>query len=403
MGATTVALRGALLAQGGGPMTELRVPLIICMADVQPEEVSWLWYPYIPRRKQTLLEGDPGSGKSWLALTIASLVSRGDPFPGDEPDTIRDPANVLYLSAEDGLADTVRKRLDAAGADVNHVHTVVGWQQGDTQGCISLGDLPPIEASMQALRPALMVVDPIQGYLGASVDMHRANEVRPVLAGLAALAEQYDCAIMTIRHLTKSAQDRAVYRGLGSIDFAAAARSILLAGQDPHNPRCRVMAHVKSSLAPLGASIGYELRENRFWWTGRSDVSAEDLLRPYPVDEERSAVEEAQDFPRELLADGKKPAKAVISEAKKAGISEAALKRARAGLVCSYKAYVVGGKRGDGAWVWTLVQGDQGGNDHTLAPDELLERPEKPPQIQDLTDNLIEAHVSFYNENGNHQ
>jgi RecA-family ATPase len=214
-------------------MTDARVPLIICMAYVEPEEVSWLWYPYIPLRKQTLLEGDPGAGKTWLALTIASLVSRGDPFPGDAPDTLRAPANVLYLSAEDGLADMLRKRLDAANADVKRVHVLVGWQQGETQACISLGDLMPIEETLKALRPALVVIDPIQAYLGASVDMHRANEVRPVLAGLAALAEEYDCAIMTIRQLTKSAQDRAVYRGLGSIDFAAAARSIVLAGQEP--------------------------------------------------------------------------------------------------------------------------------------------------------------------------
>jgi hypothetical protein len=108
-----------------------------------------------------------------------------------------------------------------------------------------------------------------------------------------------------------------------------------------------VIANVRSSLAPLGESIGYELREGRFWWTGRSDVSAEDLLRPYPVEEERNPVEEAQDFLRDILADGEKPAKEVLSEARKAGISEATLKRARTGLVRSYNAQVVGGKRGE--------------------------------------------------------
>jgi hypothetical protein len=373
------------------------------MGDVQPEEVSWLWDPYIPRRKQTLLEGDPGAGKTWLALTIASGVSRGDLFPGDAPDTQRAPDNVLYLSAEDGLGDTLRPRLDAAGADVSHVHALVGWQQGETQGCISLGDLPPLEEALKAVRPALVVVDPLQAYLGASVDMHRANEVRPVLSGLAALAEQYDCAILTIRHLTKSAQDRAVYRGLGSIDFAAAARSILLTGQDPQNPHRRVMAHVKSSLAPLGKSIGYELREGRFWWTGCFDVSAEDLLRPYPVDEERSAVEEAQNFLQDILAEGEKPAKEVLREARKAGISEATLKRARMGLVRSHKAHVVGGKRGEAPWMWTLIQGDQGGDDTSLASDKLLYRLEKSPQTQSFALDDKEAHMSAFNGNGNPQ
>ncbi len=384
-------------------MTDPRVPLVIRMADVRPEEVSWLWHPYIARRKQTLLEGDPGAGKTWLSLTIASLVSHGDPFPGDAPGIRREPADVLYLSAEDGLGDTLRPRLDAAGADVHRVHALVGWQQGETQGCIWLGDLPPFEDALKAVRPALVVVDPLQAYLGASVDMRRANEVRPVLAGLAALAEQYDCAILTIRHLTKSAQDRAVYRGLGSIDFAAAARSILLAGQDPQNPRRRVMAHVKSSLAPLGKSIGYELREGRFWWTGCSDVSAEDLLRPYPVDEERSAVEEAQNFLQDILAAGEKPAKEVRREAKKAGISEATLKRARVGLVRSHKAHVVGGKRGEAPWVWALIQGDQGGDDTSLASNELLYTLEKSPQIQSFALDDKEAHMSAFNANGNHQ
>jgi putative DNA primase/helicase len=260
-------------------MTAPRVPLVVCMDQVAAEEVLWLWHPYIPRRKQTLLEGDRGAGKTWLALTIASIISRGGPFPNDDgvPETPREPANVLYLSAEDGLGDTLRPRLDAAGADVARVHARVDWQQEERQGCISLGGLLPLEEAGKTLRPALVVVDPLQAYLGASVDMHRANEVRPILAGLATLAEQYDCAILTIRHLTKSAQDRAVYRGLGPIEFAAAARSILLAGQDPQNPQRCVMAHVKSSLAPIGGSIGYELREGRFWWTGMSDVSAEDL------------------------------------------------------------------------------------------------------------------------------
>jgi hypothetical protein len=377
---------------------------LICMDKVTPEEVSWLWDPYIPRRKHTLLEGDPGAGKTWLALIIASIVSRGDPFPHEDGvrKTRREPANVVYLSAEDGLADTLRPRLDAAGADVSRVHALVGWQQGEMQGYISLGDLRPIEDALETLKPALVVVDPLQAYLGASVDMHRANEVRPILAGLAALAEQYDCAILTIRHLTKSAQDRAVYRGLGSIDFAAAARSILLAGQDPQNPRRRVMAHVKSSLAPVGGSIGYELREGRFWWTGSSDVSAEDLLRPHAMEEERSAVEEAADFLREFLSDGEKPAKEVISEAKKSGISETTLKRARAGRVRSRKAQVVGGKRGEAPWVWSLKE-DQDTLEPSQRSNDLLYLSETAPINQQLPDTFKEGHMTFFNDNRNIQ
>jgi AAA domain len=381
-------------------MTEPRVPLVVRLADVAPEDVDWLWEPYIPRRKLTILEGDPGAGKTWLALTIAASVSRGDPFPNKEgvPLVRREPAPVLYLSAEDGLADTLRPRLDAAAADVTRVHALLGWQQGETQGCISLGDLLPIEQALKDLRPALMVIDPLQAYLGARVDMHRANEVRPLLSGLAALAEQYECAVLAIRHLSKAPQDRAVKQGLGSIDFAAAARSILLAGQDPRQPSRCVMAHTKSSLAPRGDSLGYELREGHFFWTGTSDVSAEDLLRPYPVDEERSAVEEAADFLCDFLAEGEKPAKEVVREAKKAGISEITLKRARKGRVHARKAQVAGEEKGKAPWVWSLKE------DHDpQRPDDPLYSSRKTLKNQELPGEIKEDHMTLFNGNGNNQ
>jgi hypothetical protein len=246
------------------------------------------------------------------------------------------------------------------------------------------------------------VFDTLQAFLGAAVDMHRANETRPILTGLAALAEAYDCAILVIRHLGKSAKDRAVYRGLGSIDFAAAARSILLVGHDPQQPRRRVMAHVKSSLAPHGGSLGYELREGRFWWTGPSAVSAEDLLRASPMDEERSATEEAIDFLRDILADGEKPAKDVIREAKRAGISEITLRRAKAGIVHPHKAHTVGGKRGEGPWVWTLLD-DQASSLPPQRNDDHVEHIEERQINQCVPTDFLDGHVSIMNNKGNHE
>jgi hypothetical protein len=351
------ALGTSRTADTGTSSPPLRTPTVITMADVTPEPVDWQWNPYIPKRKVTLLEGDPGQGKTWLALAIAAAATCGrTPWSGAPCP----PADVLYLSAEDGLADTLRPRLDAAGADVTRVHCLTGWtaQGADNEaplsGGVTLADVELLGQVIGDKHPVLVVIDPLQAYLGSRVDIHRANETRPILAGLAVLAEQYGCAMLLIRHLSKAPQDRAVYRGLGSIDFAAAARSILLAGQDPQAPNRRVLVHVKSSLAPLGPSLGYELREGQLLWTGVSDITAEAMLRPNQPEEERSAVEEAADFLRDFLADGEQPTTEVIRSAKRAGIQEKTLRRAKQGLVKARKSPATGQSYRDAPWVWFL-------------------------------------------------
>ncbi|MDI6871232.1 MAG: AAA family ATPase [Bacillota bacterium] len=333
-------------------------PLLVRLADVEPQAVSWLWEPYIPKGKPTILEGDPAVGKTWLALTLAAIVSRGDPFPGPDgvPRERRKPASVVYLSAEDGLADTLRPRLDAAGADVSRVWALTGQMAEGEEKSITLADLGVLEAALASVRPALVIVDPIQAYLGGGVDMHRANEVRPVLAGLATLAEKYGAAALLIRHLGKAPQDRAIYRGLGSIDFAAAARSILLAGKDPNDESRRVLAHVKSSLAPLGPSIAYTLGPDGFTWCGVSDVTAEALLVSPRSEEEKTAIEEAGDFLREALADGPRPTREIFAEARKLGVTEKTLYRAKARLGVEARKDGDLNKKGQRAWRWHLCE-----------------------------------------------
>lgn len=335
-------------------------PVLVRMADVEPQEVDWLWNPYIAKGKLTILEGDPAMGKTWLALTLAAIVSRGDPFPGPDgvPRDRREPANVVYLTAEDGLADTLRPRLDKAGADVRRVFALTGQTDGGEETGVTLSDLPVLESTLRFVRPALVVVDPLQAYLGAGVDLHRANEVRPVLAGLANLAEKHGAAVLLIRHLGKANQDRALYRGLGSIDISAAARSVLLAGKDPGDESQRVLAHTKSSLAPNGPSLAYKLGEDGFTWCGVSNVTPEALLAPPRSEEERSAVDEAADFLREALAEGPRPAKEVLREAEALGINEKSVRRAMgAGKVRIARRRIGGAQRGAGFWEWSLQDG----------------------------------------------
>ena len=331
--------------------------LITRLSDVEPQDVSWLWHPYIPLGKLTLLEGDPGLGKTFISLTLAAAITRGWPLLSQTgaPGNDLEPADVLYMSAEDGLADTLRPRLDAAGADVSRVHALTGWRLSDdagtVEGAVSLGDIPILEQALIQTKAKLIIIDPLQAYLGAKVDMHRANEVRPLLSALGNLAEKHGCAVICIRHLSKAMSPKAIYSGMGSIDFAAAARSILTVGEHDNE---RLLAHVKSSLAPQGKSIRYELRDGSLNWLGISDVTAEEMRVPQVQSAEgESTVDAAVTFLQDFLEDGAQPASSAFNAAKQEGISERTLQRAKKQLeVKSQRASA--GNDGGGKWLWSL-------------------------------------------------
>jgi DNA repair protein RadA/Sms len=254
---------GSLDMKGNGTGASL-----VCLSDVKTEKVRWLFFPYIPEGKQTLLEGDPGEMKSYAALAIGTGVSLGK-LPG-MPDF--EPQTVLICSAEDGLSDTIRPRLDSMGADLTRIHAVKGALDFGNGGLVIL------EQYIEQIRPLLVVVDPLVAYLGAKLDMHRSNETRVIGTALAEIAEKHSCSILSIRHLTKDTKQRPLYRGLGSIDLLASVRSVLLAGHDPDNPQRRALIHLKSNLAPLGKSIGYSLTDDIFAWTGESSLTAERIM-----------------------------------------------------------------------------------------------------------------------------
>ncbi|MBT9140977.1 MAG: hypothetical protein DDT30_01563 [Dehalococcoidia bacterium] len=315
-----------------------------CLADVQAELVSWLWFPYIPLGKLTLLEGDPGIGKSWVSLAVATGVSLGQGLPGAES---QEPQAVVLASAEDGLGDTIRPRLDAMGANVANIHAIDGTLTFDDGGLLML------ENFIQMRHPALVILDPLVAYLGATVDLHRANETRAVMAKLADIAEKYRCAILAIRHLTKGGALKPIYRGLGSIDLTAACRSVLLAGSDSNDSQKRGIVQIKSNLAPMGKAIGFELREGVFYWTGESSLTWQRILSAEDS-EGKSALENAIEFLKDELADGVLPAKDMCGNAEAIGISKRTLDRAKAQLG-------VTSRRQGGVWVWELT--DQGCQD----------------------------------------
>lgn len=322
---------------------------IVRMADVQPETVRWLWHPYIALGKLTLLEGDPGIGKSTMTCALASAVTNGRGLPGAES---FEPGNVLMLSAEDGLADTLRPRLDAVGADVSRVLALDEPLTLDTPGVLKL------EAVIIEYAPKLVIIDPLFAYTGGKADIHRANECRAISAPIAAIAERQGCAIIAVRHLGKSrGGGHALNAGIGSIDFVAAARSVLLVGQDPNDPNVRAVVQTKNNLAPLGEAIGYKIEGGQFYWTGTSSLTAGIILSAPSDEDERSTLAEAKDFLRTALSSGARDSNALKAEAKQGGISERTLFRAKKELKIDAEKVGMPGSHYQ-KWVWALPPED---------------------------------------------
>lgn len=245
---------------------------LIHMEDVVSKEVEWLWYPYIPYGKITIIEGDPGEGKTTLVLKLAAALSRGLPLPCDD-DKEYEPIHIIYQTAEDGIEDTIKPRLEKAGADCSMIRVI-----DETDKELSMTDDRQEQAIIET-KARLIILDPIQAYIGATVDMHRANEIRPVLKHLGIIAEKHNCAIILIGHMNKASGSKSTYRGLGSIDIQATARSVLLVARLRDKPNIRIMAHDKSSLAPAGDAIGFEMTEdNGMVCIGPYDITIDELL-----------------------------------------------------------------------------------------------------------------------------
>ena len=323
---------------GEGRIPEL-TPDLHPVSAFRRAAVEWLWPGRIPIAKLTVLDGDPGLAKSLLTLALAARLSTGRPMPHAEEASA--PAATVLLNAEDDISDTIRPRLEAAGADLDRVHTVdaVLADGRDPRPLVLPDDIAILDEAVQRTTARLLVIDPIMAFLAPTVATSRDQAVRHALLPLARLAARRRCAVLVVRHLNKSVGLSALYRGGGSIGIIGAARSGLLVGPDPLDPTRRLLAPVKTNLAARPDTLAYSLAGDppALDWHGPVDTTADVLLGSLPLSSQGKgpaggvapALSEAIDWLREQLAGGPRPAAGLIAAAQEAGITRDALYRAR--------------------------------------------------------------------------
>ena len=273
---------------------EALVPML-CYKDIEQTSVEWLWFPYIPFGKLTIIQGNPGEGKTYFTMMLTAACTNRKLFPNMED---IESFNVIYQTAEDGMGDTIKPRLLEAGADLSR-----GMVIDDSEEALTLSD-DRIEKAVRQNHVRLVIIDPVQAFIGADVDMNRANEVRPVFRKLGMIAEKTSCAIVLIGHLNKSSGTQSTYRGLGSIDIMAAVRSLIFIGKVRKDPTTRVLIHEKSSLAPPGETMAFKLGdEEGFRWVGAYEISADELLDGKEGKATETKLERGAKLIRELLVD----------------------------------------------------------------------------------------------------
>ena len=309
-------------------------------SSVEKREIEWLWYPYIPCGKITVLQGDPGEGKSIFIINVVALLTRGEPMP-DGSDG-REPMQVLYQCAEDDIADTVKPRLLAAGADCGRVAFIE-----DGERALTLDD-ERIEQAIIDSGAKLLVLDPLQAYLPQDSDMQSAQRMRGVLRRLADIAAKRACAVVLVGHLNKAAAGKSIYRGLGSIDIAAIARSVLLIERDCDNPTMRYMHPIKASLAPEGPPIGFSIGDEQgFSWTGPCEYGTDG-----GAEIEQGKRGQAASEIQRILSAGETESLEVLARLTEKGISRRTAQTAKKDL--GIEAIKRGSK-----WYWRMPVGDE--------------------------------------------
>ena len=320
-------------------MTEQKIKLkMIRMSEVQSQEIEWLWYPFIPYGKLTIIQGDPGDGKTTMVLNLAAKLSKGEAL--DENMKVTEPVNVIYQTAEDGLADTVKPRLELAGADCERIIVI-----DESDKSLSMVD-ERLEQAIVRTGARLLILDPIQAYLGGGMDMNRANEARDMTKKLGALAEKTKCAINLIGHMNKASGNKAAYRGMGSIDFFAVARSVLLVGRVEGESNTRAVVQIKNNLAAFGHPKAFALSEDGFKWLGDYEITVDEVLGG--ITPKANKMEQAKQMLRELAeTQSAVLSNEIFDRANELGISKRTLENAK-------KELGVQTRKINNAWYWEL-------------------------------------------------
>lgn len=344
-------------------------PVLIPLSEVEPEEISWLWPDRIALGKLTLLIGDPGLGKSFATMDMTSRISKGLAWPDGSQCPL---GKVVLLNAEDGLADTLRPRLDTQGGDPTQVTALNAILQEDDERPFCLEtDLKILGQVLETQRPSLVVIDPLSAYLGKT-NSYKDSEVRGILAPLAKMADKYNTAVLAIMHLNKNSQKSPLYRTAGSIGFVGAARMVLALTKHPEDEEKRLIAPIKTNLARLAPALSFQIVDGVLHWDPEPmdlDVSA--LLSASTNPEEKHEIHEADEFLQSILEGGREKSTNILKAARAHGISDRTLKRAKSRL--RVKSNREGGISGQGTWYWSLPkEATKSANIEAVAP---LEQP----------------------------
>lgn len=335
-----------------------------CLADVEAKPINWLWPGKIARGKVTMLAGNPGLGKSQVTASMAAIVTTGGQWPADRARSVQ--GSVVFLSAEDDAADTIKPRLIAAGADLKRVFILDAVVDGSNAQGVPTSrqfnlrtDLDRLSALLDQLgHVALIVIDPITAYLG-DTDSHKNAEVRALLAPLGELAAKHGAAVVCVSHLNKSGNSEALMRVTGSLAFVAAARAAFLVARDPDDSNRRLFLPMKNNIGKDESGLAFSIESHQLaggietsciaWEAEAVTVKADEALIPEGSAEDRSERQEAAEWLRDALAEGPLSAKVVQQQAKQAGIAWATVRRAKDALGIKPAK-----TRFDGGWEWAL-------------------------------------------------